>query len=333
MKPGRYYLFTTLSSFIARSREVNVGRGVSGDISVDYYEKQDYQASHEDLLEKFVDVSKDGETVDITLSPRRRLKLIGESGAAGIFGCARGEANHSADRPIRAGSPDRAPASLHRPAIRCKLCASVFPGTGPLAIEGGSASISQGSDCVNRDIRHYPPVCHHGTPSVRTLAAKSPLAPRIRAPSPVRLCGWLPAALLLGICLSLPVRAGDGGDKVATEIADSWLGHDASELLTQWPVDKGYRTYELDSSNETAYSFNFGIDAYSYSHDVYDGQQMVGPGIIQQNYHEEVVNVPRQDHCFITFYANAEGIIARYEYSGIKCRPYLKSWGRPKGKS
>jgi hypothetical protein len=87
MKPGRYYLFTTLSSSVVRSRDVNVGRGVSGDIGVDYYEKQNYQTSYEDLLEKFVDVSKDGETVDITLSPRRKLKLIGESGAAGIFGC------------------------------------------------------------------------------------------------------------------------------------------------------------------------------------------------------------------------------------------------------
>ncbi|WNL46989.1 hypothetical protein RKE25_04945 [Dyella sp. BiH032] len=137
-------------------------------------------------------------------------------------------------------------------------------------------------------------------------------------------------SLIAASGLSLPAHAGDGGDKVATQIAESWLGHDASELLTQWPIDKGYRTYELESSNETAYSFYFGIDAYSYSHDVYDGQQMVAPGVIQQNYHEEVVNVPRQDHCFITFYANAEGIIARYEYSGVKCRPYLKSWGKPK---
>lgn len=139
-------------------------------------------------------------------------------------------------------------------------------------------------------------------------------------------------ALFLGLCCHLPVHASDNGDKVATEIAESWLGHDASELLVQWPVDKGYSTYELESSNETAYSFYFGIDAYSYTHDVYDGQQMVAPNVIQQNYHQETVNVPRQDHCFITFYADAEGIISRYEYNGVKCRPYLKSWGRPKNK-
>lgn len=139
-------------------------------------------------------------------------------------------------------------------------------------------------------------------------------------------------ALFLGLCCHLPVHASDNGDKVATEIAESWLGHDASELLVQWPVDKGYRTYELESSNETAYSFYFGVDAYSYTHDVYDGQQMVAPNVIQQNYHQETVNVPRQDHCFITFYADAEGIISRYEYNGVKCRPYLKSWGRPKNK-
>lgn len=184
---------------------------------------------------------------------------------------------------------------------------------------------------MDKDIRHSTPAAHRRAPCTQPWAPKRPPG-RNRTLLPARFFGWL-ALVLLGAGQSLSAHAADGGDNVATEIADSWLGHDASELLTQWPVDKGYRTYELDSSNETAYSFNFGIDAYSYSHDVYDGQQMVGPNIIQQNYHEEVVNVPKQDHCFITFYANADGIIARYEYSGVKCRPYLKSWGRPKGKS
>lgn len=168
----------------------------------------------------------------------------------------------------------------------------------------------------------------HGA-TARSLCGESAVcdpSPRVAAVS------WkaLPILVILGLCFHLPAHAGDNEDKVATQIAESWLGHDAGELLTQWPIDRGYRTYELESSNETAYSFYFGIDAYSYSHDVYDGQQMVAPGVIQQNYHQEVVNVPRQDHCFITFYANAEGVIARYEYSGVKCRPYLKSWGKPK---
>ena len=137
---------------------------------------------------------------------------------------------------------------------------------------------------------------------------------------------------LVGFGRPSSAKAGGNEDKVATQIAESWLGHDASELLTQWPIDKGYMTYELDKTNETAYSFYFGVDAYSYTRDVFDGQQMVAPGIIEQSYHQEVVNVPRQDHCFITFFANAEGVIARYQYSGFKCRPYLKSWGRPKNR-
>lgn len=178
--------------------------------------------------------------------------------------------------------------------------------------------------------------CHHACSShvLRHKASYIPSRqPRKQRGISAKNLGLLLASLFIGASLPLPAHAGDNEDKVATQIADSWLGHDASELLTQWPIDKGYSTYELEKSNETAYSFNFGINAYSYTHDVYDGQQMVGPGIIQQNYHEETVNVPKQDHCFITFYANADGIIARYEYSGVKCRPYLKSWGRPKGKS
>jgi hypothetical protein len=133
--------------------------------------------------------------------------------------------------------------------------------------------------------------------------------------------------------LSLPWGAHGEEDKAASKIADSWLGHDASELLTQWPIDRSFTTRELTDTGETAYSFNFGINAYSYVKNVYDGQIRVSQNVIQQNYHQEQVDIPRQEHCYITFYADEDGKISRYEYSGIKCRPYLKGWGRPKNKT
>jgi hypothetical protein len=38
---------------------------------------------------------------------------------------------------------------------------------------------------------------------------------------------------LIGLSTSTGVMAEDHDDKVATTIAQSWIGHDASELLTQ----------------------------------------------------------------------------------------------------
>jgi len=128
------------------------------------------------------------------------------------------------------------------------------------------------------------------------------------------------------------VAQDDGGDKVATAIANSWLGHDASELLVQWPVDAGFSTYEVEKTGETGYKWTFGVPAHSYTQTIFDGQQQIDVNVIQQNYHEELVDVAAKYECFVTFIANAEGIITRYEYNGSKCRPYLRSWGKPKAK-
>lgn len=118
-------------------------------------------------------------------------------------------------------------------------------------------------------------------------------------------------------------------DKGSSEVADSWLGHDASELLVQWPVDSGFTTYELSKSGETAYEYNFGTEAYSYDSSNTAPVGQVGNTLIMEttSTHHDVA---AEHHCTLTFYANDKGVISRYEYDGTKCRPYIKSWGRPK---
>lgn len=120
------------------------------------------------------------------------------------------------------------------------------------------------------------------------------------------------------------------------EIARSWLGHDASELMMQWPVDRGLYTSENTETRETAYTYNFGTEAH-YRTDYWTTQgQLIGVDrgtpIYQQDQHSQTSFVPAEHHCEITFVANAEGIITRYDFAGSKCKPYIRSWGRPKNR-
>jgi hypothetical protein len=129
--------------------------------------------------------------------------------------------------------------------------------------------------------------------------------------------------------------AGSYDDKVATDIAKSWIGHDASELLTQWPVDSGFNTFEIQKTNETAYSYNFGVRAHTNTYNVSDGAEPVGTDaqgglVMAENYHTEKEYVPQKIECDMTFYANTQGIIIRYEYRGTTCRSNFKYWGKPK---
>lgn len=136
------------------------------------------------------------------------------------------------------------------------------------------------------------------------------------------------ACLLLALLLPLSALAQSRGTDA---VADSWIGRDASELLVQWPIDRGFYTSEDAQTGETAYSFNFGAAAYSYNKPV--GSTVApGPGGLTQTYYYETVNVAAQHHCEIVFYANADGIITRYAYDSRLCRRYVRSWGRPKGR-
>lgn len=88
MKPGKYYLLTSMATTRIGSRNVNVGQSVEGNTITDYYETQYFSNNYDDVLEKFVTLGE-GQTTDITLTPRRKWTvLLGDNnGAAGIFGC------------------------------------------------------------------------------------------------------------------------------------------------------------------------------------------------------------------------------------------------------
>ncbi|MCC4605233.1 hypothetical protein HG421_13895 [Xanthomonas campestris pv. badrii] len=128
----------------------------------------------------------------------------------------------------------------------------------------------------------------------------------------------------------------------AESVARSWIGHDASELMMQWPVGKGLYTSENTETQETAYTYNFGIEAH-YRTNYWTTQGgvigMAGGGngiartpIFEQNQHSEEVFVPAEHHCEITFIADSSGTITRYDFGGSKCNDHVRSWGRPKRK-
>lgn len=168
--------------------------------------------------------------------------------------------------------------------------------------------------------------------------ARQILSNHHRQIAPTRYHSRKPRILALGLmCLtcSLTALAGDHDDIVVTEIANSWIGHNASELLTQWPVDSGFNMSEIPKTNETAYSYNFGIRAHINTYNVEDGMEPVGTDatgglIMAEKYHTEKEYVQQKIVCDVTFYANAQGIITHYEYRGTTCRPNFKHWGKPK---
>jgi hypothetical protein len=137
------------------------------------------------------------------------------------------------------------------------------------------------------------------------------------------------AASLFSVAMPIAALAANSYSKGASAVADAWLGHDASELLMQWPVDRGFTQEELPGG-ETAYSYGFGTPEEHWTESVTNAVGQVGNTMIM-----ETQAVPHykaaEHHCTVTFYANKEGIISRYEYDGVKCQPYMKSWGRPKG--
>ncbi|KTF40466.1 hypothetical protein [Xanthomonas translucens] len=145
----------------------------------------------------------------------------------------------------------------------------------------------------------------------------------------------LPALCALALLGSAPPASADmfGSPE---EVARSWVGHDASELMMQWPVDRGLYTAENTETHETAYTYNFGIEEH-YRTDYWttDGRIVGMDGntpIFEQIGHSQTVFVPTEQHCEVTFVANAEGIITRYDFAGSKCQPYFRGWGRPKKK-
>jgi len=91
MKPGKYYLITTLATRAYGSRNVDLGSEVTdgGRTIVNYYTTENFSRDFNDVLERFVEIKQPGDTVKVTLTPPVRWTAIfgDNNGSAGIFGC------------------------------------------------------------------------------------------------------------------------------------------------------------------------------------------------------------------------------------------------------
>lgn len=143
--------------------------------------------------------------------------------------------------------------------------------------------------------------------------------------SHVVLAGWLAAILPFG------VSAGWADTQGASKVADAWIGHDASELLMQWPVDRGFTQTELENG-KTAYEYTFGAEAYHATGSTSSLGAGPSPGGVMQTISYYDYWVPAQTYCVVVFFANKDGIIDDYKFNGEKCRPYMGGWGKPKNK-
>ena len=86
LKPGKYYLLTTMVLAVQGSTTTDLGtsfEGVNGRPTLTtYYKNEKFTSRFDDVLEKFVEIKAPGQTVKVTLSPKGFFK-----GRAGIFGC------------------------------------------------------------------------------------------------------------------------------------------------------------------------------------------------------------------------------------------------------
>lgn len=151
--------------------------------------------------------------------------------------------------------------------------------------------------------------------------------------------GWL----LIGFSVCGWVVAGES--KHATTKADAWIGKDAGELLLQLRVDGGrVDINENDATGETSYTWSSWNPAWteevvtggglSYGGPSGAGSQMVGvtPGgngvagapIFRAPTQSHYVDHPATHRCDVTFYADMDGIVTRWEYTGSACARDIK---------
>nr|WP_262903516.1 carboxypeptidase-like regulatory domain-containing protein [Niabella beijingensis] len=67
MKPGRYYLETTVGQVVSGTVDVYAGHANTNYGNVNYYQQKNYSNDYYDLATKFVEIQKDGEVVEIKL--------------------------------------------------------------------------------------------------------------------------------------------------------------------------------------------------------------------------------------------------------------------------
>lgn len=139
------------------------------------------------------------------------------------------------------------------------------------------------------------------------------------------------AAALLGV-MSAITDAQARESRGATTRADAWVGRDAGDLLLQLRVDGGrVRIIEDDEAGETHYVWSSWNPAWTET--VTTGGGVVGmvPGgrgfaptpifgaTEQHEIHHEATH-----RCDVTFTADLEGIVQRWEYTGRNCRQDIR---------
>ncbi len=147
---------------------------------------------------------------------------------------------------------------------------------------------------------------------------------------------------VLAALMGMPVAAHAGLFTSAEEIATAWIGHEAADLLMQWTVsdDVRFSTSENAKTHETAYTYYFAIPAhYTFNYWTENTGNIIGmtPGgggvasmpIFEQVQHVEKTYHPLSEQCNVTFIADVQGIIRRYDFRGSNCKPYFRRWGKP----
>lgn len=89
MKPGRYFVMTTVSALLGGSRDVYAGRVDTNYGSANVYTKEDYTVGAENELSEFVNVRNDGDTVKVTLQPPVSANPFRKGLGGSILGCHR----------------------------------------------------------------------------------------------------------------------------------------------------------------------------------------------------------------------------------------------------
>lgn len=121
--------------------------------------------------------------------------------------------------------------------------------------------------------------------------------------------------------------------------ADAWIGKDASELLLQLRVDGGQvDIQEDDATGETRYTWSTWNPAWvetrvsggglSYGNGApgstlvgvtQGGNGVAGAPIYQAPSQVDYVQHAATHRCDVTFFANADGIVVRWEFTGAAC--------------
>jgi hypothetical protein len=88
MKPGRYYLSTSIEAMIGGSVDVYAGHVSTDYGSANVYTSQNFSYGSGTQIEKFVDVKKDGDTIKVTMQPPLVFSPFQQSGLSGALeGC------------------------------------------------------------------------------------------------------------------------------------------------------------------------------------------------------------------------------------------------------